>query len=388
MTPAARLQAAIEVLDAFQAGEPAERALTNWARAHRFAGSGDRAAIRDLVYHALRRLRSLAVGGGGADGRALMLGWCYEQGIDPATLFGADRHAPAALTADEAAPSAPSPTGADLLDLPDWLIDPMADALGEDLAVVAAALRDRAPLFLRVNSLKADLPTALAALADEAIICAPVAGVETALHVTGNERRLAAARAYREGLVEIQDLSSQAAVLALPDPAGLRVLDYCAGGGGKALALAARGAQVTAHDISAARLAPLADRATRAGAQIATAAPGRVQGLFDLVVVDAPCSGSGTWRRTPEAKWRLTPARLAELVNLQSQVLDAAAAHVAPGGALAYMTCSVLCAENEDRVAAMAARGWVVQDQRRFQPTEGGGDGFFLAVMQPGPGAR
>lgn len=381
MTPAARLQAAIEVLDAFQAGEPAERALTNWARAHRFAGSGDRAAIRDLVYHALRRLRSLSVRGGGADGRSLMLGWCHEQSLDPATLFGADRHAPAALTPDEAARAGALPGGADLLDLPDWLMPPLTEALGADLPAVAAALRDRAPLFGRVNRLKANVAAAQAALAAEGIEAELIPTVKNALKVTGNERKLASSQPYLEGWVEIQDLSSQAAVLALPDPTGLRVLDYCAGGGGKALALAARGAQVTAHDISAARLAPLTARAARAGARIAMAAPGRVQGLFDLVVVDAPCSGSGTWRRTPEAKWRLTPDRLDELVHLQAQVLDAAAAHVAPGGALAYLTCSILRAENEDRVAALAAQGWAVRNQQRFMPQEGGGDGFFLAVF-------
>lgn len=386
MTPAARMQAAVEVLDAFQAGEPAERALTNWARAHRFAGSGDRAAIRDLVYHALRRLRSLSVRGGGVDGRSLMLGWCLEQGVDTAQIFGADRHAPAALTEDERAQisAAPQPTGADALDMPDWLCPALADSLGDDLPALAAALRNRAPLFLRVNALRGDVAGALAALAEDRIAADVMQKVSGALKVTENERKLASSRAYVEGWVEIQDLSSQAAVMALPDPAGLRVLDYCAGGGGKALALAARGACVTAHDISAARLAPLAARADRAGADVATVAPGRVSGRFDLVVVDAPCSGAGTWRRTPEAKWRLTPDRLADLCRLQAEVLDQAARHVAPGGSLAYITCSLLRAENDDQVAAFAQRhGWQVATIRRFSPLEAGGDGFFLSILTP-----
>lgn len=382
MTPAARIQAAIEVLDAFAAGEAAERALTNWARANRFAGSGDRAAIRDLVYGALRRLRSLSVRGGGPTGRALMAGALLDAGLDPATRFTGDRHAPAPLTEAERARFA-SPSATDLLDLPDWLIAPLSAALGPELPGVAEALRHRAPLFLRANRLKADPTQALAALAAEGIAAQPRADLPDALQVTEGERKLAASRAYLDGLVEVQDLSSQAAVAALPDPAGRRVLDYCAGGGGKALALAARGARVSAHDISAARLAALPPRAARAGARIATLPPGSVRGTFDLVLVDAPCSGAGTWRRTPEAKWRLTAARLAELTALQAQVLDEAAAHVAPGGRLAYMTCSLLNDENIIQSAAFTTRhpGWQVLDEKRFLPSAAGGDGFYLALI-------
>lgn len=383
MTPAARIQAAIEVLDAFAAGEAAERALTNWARANRFAGSGDRAALRDLVYGALRRRRSLSVRGGGQTGRALMIGAVAERGDDLDAVFSGLGHAPAALSADERARLG-TPSARDLLDLPDWLIAPLCAALGPDLPAVAEALRHRAPLFLRVNAAKGDTATAVAALASEGVAAVPVAEVTNALLVTGGERKLAASRAYLGGLVEVQDLSSQAAVAALPDPAGLRVLDYCAGGGGKSLALAARGARVSAHDISAARLAALPPRAARAGARIATLPPGSVRGSFDLVVVDAPCSGSGTWRRTPEAKWRLTPDRLAELTALQARVLDAAARHAAPSARLAYMTCSLLEAENGDQIADFHRRnpGWTTLSERRFSPLDLGGDGFFLALVQ------
>ncbi|MFB2532315.1 RsmB/NOP family class I SAM-dependent RNA methyltransferase [Paracoccus sp. p3-h83] len=378
MTPAARLQAAIEVLDAFVAGDAAERALTNWARGHRFAGSGDRAAIRDLVYHALRRLRSLAVRGGAHDGRGLMLGWCHEQGIDPASLFGADRHAPAPLAAGEGVARQPSPD--DLLDLPDWLITRLRADLGVDLPRVATALRDRAPVFLRANPLRGDPAAAIDALAADGVEAVFSPDVKNALQVVSGERKISSGHAYLEGLVEVQDLSSQAAVMALPDVAGLRVLDYCAGGGGKALALAARGAQVHAHDISAARLAPLRDRAHRAGADVALIAPGQVSGQFDLVVVDVPCSGAGTWRRTPEAKWRLTPDRLAELVATQAEVLRQAAGHVAPGGQLAYLTCSLLADENESQISVLQSDPqWRTEDVRRWLPQIGGGDGFFLA---------
>jgi 16S rRNA (cytosine967-C5)-methyltransferase len=189
--------------------------------------------------------------------------------------------------------------------------------------------------------------------------------------------------AYAQGLVEVQDLSSQCAVEALPPDTAARVLDFCAGGGGKLLAMAAlRHAEFTAHDIDPVRMRDLAARAERAGVQVATAPPGEAPGGQDLVLVDAPCSGSGTWRRTPEAKWRLTPDRLAELVALQSDILARAAVLVAPNGVLAYMTCSLLGAENEDQVARFLAAhaGWQVAKVRRMRPI-GGGDGFFLAVF-------
>jgi 16S rRNA (cytosine967-C5)-methyltransferase len=159
------------------------------------------------------------------------------------------------------------------------------------------------------------------------------------------------------------------------------VLDYCAGGGGKALALAARGAAVTAHDADPGRMRDLPARAARAGARVEIeAAPA---GAFDLVLCDAPCSGSGTWRRAPEAKWRLTPERLAALTELQAQILDQAAPLVAPGGALAYATCSLLEAENGAQTADFLARhpGWQLENERRLTPLEGG-DGFYLALLR------
>nr|HRO15088.1 RsmB/NOP family class I SAM-dependent RNA methyltransferase [Paracoccus sp. (in: a-proteobacteria)] len=223
----------------------------------------------------------------------------------------------------------------------------------------------------------------IATLAEDGIAVQPHPDLAGALRVTEGARRVQGSRAYREGLVELQDLSPQLACAALPVRAGTRGLDYCAGGGGKALALAARGAQVTAWDADPARMRDLPVRAARAGVRIVRAGPAGPRGTFDLVVTDVPCSGSGTWRRTPNAKWRMSEAALTDLTARQDAILDAAARHVAPGGELAYMTCSVFTAENGDRIAAFLARrsGFRLVEMQNFTPLDAG-DGFFLARLQ------
>ena len=381
MTPAARVQAAITILDRILDGDPAEQTLLRWSRASRFAGSGDRAAVRDLVFDSLRRRQSRAALGGALNGRGLMLGMCRDDGIDPQSLFTGMGHAPDVLSAQELA-AGMSPDPASALDLPEWIMPAWDEALAEIAAPVAMAMRERAPVWLRVNMLRASPAEAATALASEQIETAAHPDLPTALSVQAGARRLAASSAYRDGLVELQDLSPQLACELLPAQGSL--LDYCAGGGGKALALAARGlAPVTAHDIDAGRMSDLPARAARAGARIAIAAPGQVSGRFDLVVADVPCSGSGTWRRTPDAKWRLTSADLARLVQLQARILDQTAALVAPGGALAYMTCSLLRAENQSQTDAFLLRhpGFQQQEQRLFTPLDAS-DGFYLCLLR------
>lgn len=385
MTPAARVAAAIEVLDAWVGGVALERALTNWARTHRFAGSKDRAAIRDHVFDAARCKRSYAALGGAATGRGLMIGALSAAGMEPAEVFTGEGHAPAPLAPGEGSGMA----WADLpeavrLDCPDWLEAPLRASLGADFAPVMEALRHRAPVFLRVNLARATRDAARAALAAEGIEARAHPLSATALEVREGARRVQASAAYRDGLVELQDVASQAVVDSLPVPPGARVLDYCAGGGGKALALAARGAMVTAHDADPGRMADLPRRAARAGARIAVLAPGQRPAAagYDLVFADAPCSGSGSWRRSPEGKWRLTPERLHDLCVIQGEILDEIAQFVIPGGSLAYATCSLLEAENGAQIAAFVARhpGWRLQAQRRFTPHDGG-DGFYVAHL-------
>lgn len=382
MTPAARIAAAIGVLDQILGGAPAEQALLRWSRGSRFAGSGDRAALRDLVYGALRRRDSLAALGGGLTGRGLMIGHARQAGLPLETIFTGEGHAPAVLTPDEVALRAPQPMPDDL---PDWLRPDWHQALGADADAVARAMTDRAPVWLRVNLARHDPAAVAEALSAEGIATEPAAALPSALRVVSGERLVARSAAYRDGLIELQDLSPQQACARLPLAPGLRVLDYCAGGGGKALALAARqpDMQVAAHDVTPARMADLPVRAARAGLTIAL--QDRPRGPFDLVVADVPCSGSGTWRRTPDAKWRLTRARLEDLVAVQGRILAQAADLVAPGGSLAYMTCSLLEAENGGRIEAFLAADprFREADRRTWTPLEGG-DGFFMARLQRG----
>lgn len=384
MTPAARLSAAMQILDRYLAGSPAEQALTNWGRGSRFAGSGDRNAVRDLVFDAIRCRRSYAALGGGETGRGLILGGLRAAGVDPAPLFTGEGHAPAPLGPEDDGrfPEA----GAEALDYPDWLAPALAADLGADLAAIMDLLRHRAPVFLRVNRNRGTREAAIAALAADDIQTEPHPLAETALRVTANARRIQASDAYTSGLVELQDAASQAVIAALPLVDGLRVLDYCAGGGGKALAMAAAARlRLLAHDADPRRMRDLPERARRAGAKISLLETAQLAGQppFDLVLADVPCSGSGSWRRAPEGKWLLTPERLADLCRLQAQILRDVAPLLRPGGWLAYATCSLLAQENEAQIAAFLAAnpGWTRQSERRLTPLEGG-DGFFVAVLR------
>ncbi|MCQ0971613.1 RsmB/NOP family class I SAM-dependent RNA methyltransferase [Paracoccus sp. TK19116] len=379
MTPNARVAAAIAILDDVLAGAPAEQALLRWSRASRFAGSGDRAAVRDLVFDALRRRGSWAALGGGPDARALMIGRLREEGIDPAAVFTGAGHDPLPLLDTEGYGDA---TVEPLRDIPHWLIPILSNDLADDLERFSQMIRDRAPVWLRVNARRGSPTEATASLARDGVTASAHADWPSALEVTDGARRMTRATAYVEGLVELQDLSPQIACLSLPLADGDRVLDYCAGGGGKALALAARARiDIEAHDADLDRMRDLPARAARAGTPVKPV--DRPDGLYDLVVADVPCSGSGTWRRTPDAKWRLTSERLAELVALQTAIVSQAADHVRPGGHLAYMTCSVIRAENDGIVDQfLDARDDFTLVSRDLLLPPKGSDGFFHALLR------
>nr|WP_052174735.1 RsmB/NOP family class I SAM-dependent RNA methyltransferase [Paracoccus sanguinis] len=336
--------------------------------------------MRDLVFDALRRRRSHAALGGAETGRGLILGALREAGQDPDTIFAAAPYAPLPLTAAERDAGRP-PSPAEATDLPDWIADRLAADLGDGFPPVAAALRERAPVWLRVNFARGTRDDARAALIAAGVETSADPRCDTALLVTHGARSVQGSAAYREGLVELQDLSPQMACAGLDVKPGLRVLDLCAGGGGKSLALAARGAKVTAWDATPARMRDLPARAARAGASI-DIAPALPSGQFDLVVADVPCSGSGSWRRTPDAKWRLTEADLARLVAVQAGILDTAAERVAPGGRLAYMTCSLFAAENAGQIDAFLRRNqrFALKAQRTLTPLDAS-DGFFVAEL-------
>ncbi|MFV0410247.1 MAG: RsmB/NOP family class I SAM-dependent RNA methyltransferase [Paracoccus sp. (in: a-proteobacteria)] len=384
MTSAARVAAAIAILDQILGGRPAEPALTGWARASRFAGSGDRAAVRDLVFEALRCRDSFAALGGSLDGRGLMIGRIRADGGDPEALFTGEGHAPPPLSETEKAVGAAPEDLLDLPDLPGWIWPDWQVSLGGQALEIAQAMRRRAPVWLRVNRRSTTPDAAQASLAGEGIETSAHEALPSALRVLSGERRLAGSAAYRGGWVELQDLSPQLACAALPLFPGGRVLDYCAGGGGKSLALAAReDLRLTAHDAAPERMSDLPERARRAGVRIALSPPAKPGKSHDLVLSDVPCSGSGTWRRTPDAKWRLDRRGLDGLIWVQARILDETAPLVAAGGRLAYMTCSLLDAENGDQIDAFLkrSRGYSEEMRRTWTPLSGS-DGFFLSILR------
>lgn len=381
MTPGARVAAAVEILDLWSGGERVEKALTLWARGARYAGSKDRAAVRDHVYDVLRQKGSCEAAGGGQTGRALLIGLMRLKGDDIATLLTGEGHAPEPLNAEEAAHVVPLYNP--LNDLPEWTVPMLATRAPDDVTSLAASFATRAPLWVRVNLRRGTRDDAAGALTDEGMTTRADEDVATALEITQFPRKLRQSSAYLDGLVEPQDLSVQAAIAAVDWPTDGTVLDYCAGGGGKALAIADRStARVEAHDALPHRMADLPIRAARAGVVIEQATTDELRAPYDVVLTDVPCSGSGTWRRDPEAKWRLNPQALEDLVSVQAQILDEAAALVAPNGRLIYMTCSLFEAENEAQIAAFLARhsGWRCARQRIDTPLTAS-DGFFTAEL-------
>ena len=378
MTPSARLSAAIEVLAEIEARRrPAADALKDWGLSHRFAGSGDRAAIAGLVYDALRRKSSAAWLMGEATPRASLLGMLRrERGLDAqamAALCNGSRHAPPPLSDREAAALAHDAlTGAPAHiegDYPEWLDSHLARVFGDERGAEGAALASRAPLDLRVNTLAAERDQPLAKL--EHLNAAPTRwspiGIRIRLAAEAKSPAIHAEPVFLKGQIEIQDEGSQLAALLADAKPGEQVVDLCAGAGGKTLALAAamenRG-QIYATDLDKRRLAPIHARLERAGArnvQVRTPT-GRgdiladLAGRADLVMIDAPCTGTGAWRRNPDAKWRIRPGALAERLNEQQAVLERAATLVKSGGRIAYVTCSVLAEENNDQVGSFLAR--------------------------------
>jgi 16S rRNA (cytosine967-C5)-methyltransferase len=378
MTPAARLSAAIEVLGAIDAERrPAADALKAWGLAHRFAGSGDRAAISGLVYDALRRRASGAYLMGEDSPRAVALGMLKrERGIDTdaiARLADGSRFAPAPLSEEERKRL----DGADLTgaapyivgDYPEWLDAQFAKTFGEERADEGAALASRAPLDLRVNTLKGEREQAAAMLADlkpTTSRWSPCA-LRIALGADAKSPAIHAEPAFLKGQVEVQDEGSQLAALFSAAKSGEQVLDLCAGAGGKTLALAAmmdNKGQVFATDEDKRRLAPIHDRIKRSGARnIQVRLPKSVgselddlTGHMDLVLIDAPCTGTGAWRRNPDAKWRMRPGALEQRLKDQAEVLDRAVPFLKPGGRIVYITCSVVDDENSGQVRAFLGR--------------------------------
>lgn len=386
MRPGGRIQAAIEILDdviaaARDGGPAADTILDRSFRARRYAGSHDRRAITDLVWRAIRR-----AGDRPATGRAALLSLLEAE--EPAALAGFDGspHAPAPVTPHEPRASAGAAPG--------WLLPRLRASLGDATDAELAAAMARAPLDLRVNRLKVHDPEVVCAALP--FPAAPVAGLPLplpfALRAASGER-IDGHPLMQQGLVEVQDAGSQlVAALAAARP-GETLVDLCAGAGGKSLALAAEmggSGRLVACDTDRTRLSRLPPRALRAGAAVETRLldPGRelsaladLEGAADLVLVDAPCTGSGTWRRNPELRWRLTPARIDALVALQARLLALGAQLVKPGGRLVYAVCSLLDEEGGNQAHAFSAGSPAFRPEaaHRVSPAAHGCDGFFIA---------
>ena len=430
MTPAARLSAALELIDTIETQRvPAAKALKEWGTAHRFAGSGDRAAIAGLVWDVLRRYASSAYLMDADTARARLIGMLrLERGMDTATmaaLFDGGRFAPEPLTEAEiaalASRSLRDAPAAVAGDYPDWLDPHLAKVFGESRAAEAEAMASRAPLDLRVNTLKANRDKVLRSLAHLHPKPTPWSPTGLRIELSADARNpgVQAEEDFIKGAIEVQDEGSQLAAMFTAAKPGEQVIDLCAGAGGKTLALAAlmqgKG-RLIATDRDKRQLAPIHERLSRAGVHNAEIRTPKgedvpladIRGSADLVVIDAPCTGTGTWRRNPDAKWRMRPGALEIRLRDQVEVLERAVPLVKPGGRIAYITCSVLAEENSEQVNAFTARhsgfsvvppeqtasvlwdkaeafadaalqtpeGWLMTPRRT------GTDGFFVSVLK------
>lgn len=394
MTPAARLQAAIEILSALdQTAEPADKVIREFFRARRYAGSKDRAAVAERVYDCLRHFYSYSWRMNGSDPRHLVIASVQAEGADPAELFTGTAYSPSALSSEESAALAaplrePAPRHVQG-EFPEWLEPELSKAFGDDLLPEMQAMLGRAAIDIRVNTLKTSREKLIAALAEEGFEAEPTPRASTGLRLSGaTTAKLSASKLFLEGHFEFQDEAAQICAELCGAAPGARVLDYAAGAGGKALALAAlmqnRG-EIHAHDISSGRLAMLTPRAERAGVKNITTFTALPLGRYHVVLLDAPCSGTGTWRRQPELRVRFSDARLKELIALQAELLEKTASLVKPGGKLVYATCSVLPSENDDQIAAFLAKHADFARAEDFfcaSPYRDHSDGFFTAVLE------
>lgn len=430
MTPAARLSAAIEIIDAIDSQRvPAAKALKEWGTAHRYAGSGDRAAIAGLTWDVLRRRASSAWIMDSDTPRARVLGMLkLERGLDAAAiaaLCDGGRFAPeplsnaeqAALTSRTLDDAPPHVAG----DYPEWLDGELAAVFGDDRVAEATAMASRAPLDLRVNTLKAKRDKLLGSLAHLGAKATPWSplGLRIELGADARNPGIHSEEDFIKGAVEVQDEGSQLAALLSGAKPGEQVIDLCAGAGGKTLALAAMmqgKGRLIATDHDKRQLAPIYERLSRAGVHNCDIRTPKgpndtlsdISGSADLVLIDAPCTGTGTWRRNPDAKWRMRPGALEVRLKDQAEVLDRAVPLVKPGGRIAYVTCSVLGQENGAQIAAFLARHpefavvpleqtaavlWdkaedflaaaLVSEQGLLMtPRRTGTDGFFVSVMK------
>ena len=429
MTPAARIAASIDLLDEIDRQKrPADGVVAAFFRNRRYIGSKDRSAIAERVYGVLRRrarldwrIRQLVGNDAIGPRRRVIADLAVADGVDGLpSLFGSDRYAPAALTPEEwrladrlagRGLDDPAMPPSVRYECPAWALGPLEAAFGDRLGTELAALLASAPLDLRVNEAATSRDKALARLRRDGVAAEPTPLSPLGIRVRGRPP-LAGHVLFKTGAIEVQDEGSQLVALLTDVRPGQQVADFCAGAGGKALAMAARmggKGRVVACDVSEGRLIRARERIKRAG--LDNIEPrllsderdrwvGRQKGKFDRVLIDAPCSGTGAWRRNPDARWR--PTDLAALVDLQARLLDSAGRLVKPGGRLIYATCSLLPPENQEQMVRFLARhpgfrpmpvaeAWratlgvdspASAEWLQLSPARHGTDGFFLAIVE------
>jgi 16S rRNA (cytosine967-C5)-methyltransferase len=425
MKPGAQVQAAIEILMAFNEGpRPIERMLKDWGRKNRYAGSKDRRAIGEHVFGVMRGRGTLSHKMGSSEPRALMIAYLddrYQEVKEWKSWFDGATHGPVFLSSEEetllCAEPAPAPRAA-TLNIPDWLLGDIDQTFGPNADGAMAAMNKRAGVDLRVNILKTTREGALTALTEEGldVEATPHSPLGLRLVETSHHVSVEQTQTYKKGLVEVQDEGSQLAAAIAGAKSGEQVVDLCAGAGGKTLAMAAamgNHGQIFAFDTAGTKLKNLKPRLARAGARNVQVkkinpfiqAPNEIdldlvslEQAVDLVVLDVPCSGSGTWRRHPDARWRLTEEDLETYCRDQFSILKRGAALVKPGGRLVYITCSILARENGDQVERFVSeeRDFAIEDiDLAFPGIRTGGtlqmaphvtatDGFFVAVLRKG----
>ena len=384
MTPGAHIAAAIEVLDQILAGKKAEASLIKWGRSNRFAGSADRNAIRDLVFDALRQKNSLTKRSKNISGRSWIIALLKKREVNLDEYFGATRYSPPKIKKWELE-LLPIENESDLYDIPDWLWPKWKASLGIKAIEVANTLKERANIFLRVNIIKGTRQDAIQALEKDGILSKFHPTVSTALIVNKGTRKIKNSEAYNIGLVELQDASSQASVLKLNIDQNGPILDFCAGGGGKSLALSAYlNKPIFAYDANFERMKDLPNRARRSGANIRVIKSNDLKkSHYGLVFCDVPCSGSGSWRRDPEGKWSLTLQDYERLLSLQKNILATASQLVKPNGNLVYATCSILKDENKAQIQKFIDKtnDWALKKEKFNIPSELG-DGFYFSILK------
>ena len=399
MTPGARVSATISILDNYLVGTPENKALLNWFRGNRFAGSKDRRAIREIFFRCLRFKRSSLFpfenAGYRQSGRHLVMGMLTLSGEKLSDIFQEEKYSPEVLSENEkvviqsfekVVSQAPFSVK---LNFPEFLEQTLKDSFDANLLGNLKCLNTRASLFLRVNCIKGTRENVISSLQKEGIVAEVVSNSNFGLKVLKNARDFDKAQSYLTGKVEIQDISSQTAVDFINPIKGSKILDFCAGGGGKTLAMASltlANSEFFVHDISSSRMTNLVKRCKRAGFGVQILTVDLLENSnyeFDLVVADVPCSGTGAWRRNPGSKWWLTRNKLDELLVKQRNILLTASKYVKIGGAFAYMTCSVLKKENKDQIDWFLSvnKSFCLEKDIQISPLQGG-DGFYASLLR------